>query len=176
MNRDNFINKYKIYTKGNILDWASENNRIDVLNEWKKLKIYLPYTCNTMDLASKNNNIKILQWWFDYGETQYSENAINWASNRGHVDILKWWKKSGLLLKYDGDAISDAFMNNHEDILKWWANSGLEIKCDYLIVEKINMMSWLNILKLKNIVLFINNDLKKKKIKSLKKHIAIWTN
>lgn len=173
MNRYDYINKYKKYTKGNILDWASEHNKIDAIIEWNKIGIYLPYSCNAMDLASKNNNIEILQWWLDYGEFEYSENAINWASNRGHVNVLEWWKNSGLLLKYNGDAISDAFMNGHENVLDWWLYSELEIKCDYLFIEKTNMIKWIHLLELHSIVLFINNDIKDKKLKSLKNHIMI---
>ena len=112
-----------------LIDYASENGRLDTLEWWKKSDIKLIYSHLAIDLASGNGHSNILDWWKKSGlELKYKNSAIKRASANGHSIILDWWKNSGLELKYTNDAIDNASMNGHIDVLEWWKNSGLEIK------------------------------------------------
>ena len=53
-----------------------------------------PSTNGLIDWASENGHVNVLEWFKNSGyEFKYTSNAIDWASENGHVNVLKWFKK-----------------------------------------------------------------------------------
>ena len=64
---------------------------------------------NVLDYASANGHVEILDWWkASRLELEYTEDAIYWACTKGHVAVMDWWKASGLELNYRCQEISNA--------------------------------------------------------------------
>ena len=119
----------QIENNENIIDLASGQGQIEVLNWWKKSGFNLKYSYYALDRASSNGQIKVLNWWKKSGlELKYSDYALDWASGNARIEILNWWKNSGLELKYSDRALNWASQNDHIEVLNWWKNSGLELK------------------------------------------------
>jgi hypothetical protein len=84
---------------------------------------------NIMDFASLNGRVNVLEWWLKSGlELKYSEKALEYASEYGHIHVLEWWLKSKLPLKYSDKLIDLVLHYNKIDVLCWWYESGLPLK------------------------------------------------
>ena len=108
-------------------DTAAKNGHVDVLDWWDK-HITINYFTYVMDIASENGCVNVLEWCKNSMTQIYTIDAIDKASANGHIDVLDWWKNSGLGLKYTPYAIDVASANGHIDVLDWWKNSKLELK------------------------------------------------
>ena len=87
------------------------------------------YMNNIINNASKNGHIQVLEWFKNSGyEFKYDEWAINNASDNGHIQVLEWFKNSGYEFKYNEWAINYASNNGHIKVLEWFKNSGYEFK------------------------------------------------
>jgi hypothetical protein len=79
-----------------------------------------------LDDASKNGHVHLLNWWVEHKfPIKYSILAMNYASYNGHVNVLEWWKNSGLELKYNPNCLNETFRNGHMNVIEWWKTSGL---------------------------------------------------
>ncbi|AZL89856.1 ankyrin repeat protein [Megavirus baoshan] len=114
--------KSGIILNDDIIDMASKDGHINVLNWFLNSGLELKYTKKAMNLA---HDCKILQWWFDSGlELLYDDLSMSSALN---VEILEWWKYSGLPLRYNKYIIPEIIERNNVSILEWWYNSGLDL-------------------------------------------------
>lgn len=106
----------------NIINIASKEGYIDVLNRLKTHNVKLMYNECAINHASSNGHIKILNWWKDQVgfKLKYTNLAINNASSKGQISVLNWWINSGLKLKYDKWAIIGASFYGNVEVLEWW--------------------------------------------------------
>jgi hypothetical protein len=125
-----------------LIDCASRNGRLDILDWWVRNGIDLKFSHSAVDSASANGHIAILNWWKEQKinnklEFKYSENALDSASKNQHLDVLTWWLSNFIQnpffeLRYSERAINWASFNGHIDILNWWRNThkthGIELK------------------------------------------------
>src|SRR5438128_438090 len=80
-----------------------------------------------VEWASCDGNIDVLNWFKNSGlEFKYSFSAIDLASAHGHTNVLDWFKKSEFKFKYSVNAVDYASENGHIHILNWFKNSGFE--------------------------------------------------
>lgn len=73
-----------------LINWASSNGHIDILNLWKDSRTDLKYSYDAIDGASYNGgHINTLDWWKNSNlELKYSDDTMDWASKSGNVNIL----------------------------------------------------------------------------------------
>uniref|UniRef100_A0A6C0E7A1 Ankyrin repeat protein n=1 Tax=viral metagenome TaxID=1070528 RepID=A0A6C0E7A1_9ZZZZ len=110
-----------------VLEYASQNGHVNVLEWWKNSKLPFNYDEKVLEYASQNGHVNVLEWWKNSKlPCNYDENVLKLASSNGHINVLDWWKNSGLPLKYY-DNVLDYYHSNDGDIkvLEWWRNSGL---------------------------------------------------
>lgn len=138
-----------------IIDNASRDGNINILQKWKDSGVELVYSDAAINWASRNNHINVLDWWKNSGlELKYSYKAMDAASIKNHINVLEWWVASGLELKYSENAIDTASMNNHINILEWWVASGLSFKYSHYAMiyassnNHINVLEWWSSFKL----------------------------
>ena len=128
-NNFNGINIIEKYDK--IINNASSNGNISILEWFKNSGFEFKYDEYAINNASENGHIHILEWFKNSGfEFKYDEWAINYASKNGHIHILEWFKNSEFEFKYTEYAINYASKNGHIHILEWFKNSGFEFKYD----------------------------------------------
>jgi hypothetical protein len=109
-----------------VLDRASSNNKVDVLQWWFNSGLPLKYTSEAIDKASNKGHIEVLNWWLNSGlQLKYTSDAIN---NTYNLDVLNWWVNSKLPLKYKSDAMDVASGKGYLHVLNWWINSDLDLK------------------------------------------------
>jgi len=112
-----------------LINQASSNGHIDILNWWKSSNLKLKYGTCAINIASHNGHINVLNWWKSSGlGLKYSDDAMDDASINGHINVLEWWKSSRLPLKYTTDSMDFASRCGHLNVLDWWKSSGLELK------------------------------------------------
>lgn len=100
-----------------LIDFASEYNRIDVLDQWIDQLLNLEYTTNAIDVASEYNLINVLDWWLSVIHFSKKMNYSSMASSQdAHF-------KYDLILKYTYESIDNASKNNQIDVLNWWLNA-----------------------------------------------------
>lgn len=105
------------------------HNRLDILNYLLRHNKIIEYDPGIINGASCEGNICILEWWKKSGlPLKYTEFAIDHASMKGQVHVLEWWKNSGLELKYTEKALDNALSYQHVYVVDWWITSGLEMK------------------------------------------------
>jgi len=141
-----------IFDNTELINQASLNGRIDVLDWWKGSELTFQYDNLSMDLASENDHINVLDWWKNSAfELKYSHYAMDLASKHNRVDVLDWWKNSGLILCYSTYAMDLASMCGRVDVLNWWKNNSnefTELKYSFYAMEwashsgHINVLDW----------------------------------
>jgi hypothetical protein len=120
------------------MDEASSENRVDILDKWKKSGKRLDYTVNAMNDASEKGNIEVLKWWKKSGlKLKYTDETMDYASENGKIGVLDWWKNSNLELKYTDYAMDIASEHGDIEVLKWWKNSGLKLLYPKNILDSI---------------------------------------
>jgi hypothetical protein len=138
-------NIFIVYTE-DVIDNASKNGNIDILNWWVNSKLQLKYSHKALDNASGNGHVNVLNWWVNSKlKLKYTYRALDIASIRGHINVLEWWKHSGRKLKYSDTAINYASIKGHVDVLEWWKNSGLKLKyCDMALkcCYNVKVLEW----------------------------------
>jgi hypothetical protein len=123
------IENNKVLYKNNIINNASENGHIQVLEWFKNSGYEFKYDNYAISYASKSGNIKVLEWFKNSGyEFKYDVRAINWASDKGNIKVLEWFKNSKYEFKYSEWAINNASMRGHVEVLEWFKNSGYKFK------------------------------------------------
>ncbi|AGD92793.1 hypothetical protein LBA_00875 [Megavirus lba] len=126
-----------------IMDFASSDNRVDILDWYIESGYQLHYSNKAINSASVKNNIDVLNWWLYSGlDLKYDRSAIDIASAYGNIDVLNWWLNSGLELKYSKNSVCINIYLNFKpsqtiiiNTLNWWLQSGLEIKYDESVID-----------------------------------------
>jgi len=119
-NIDFLMNQIEQNYNSDVIDHASANGHIDILQWCQDSITPFFHTENAMDLASDNGHVNVLQWWKDSGlKLLYTDDAMDSASRNGHIHVLDWWKKSGLKMKYSFP-IFVACSYGRVDVLEWW--------------------------------------------------------
>ena len=138
----------------NVMNYASINGLVDVLEWWKTSGLKCSYTWDAIDNIDIKNLtqeqiISVLEWWKSSGfKLRYTSRIINRTSKYGLIRVLEWWKNSGLKLRYSVDAIDHASALGQVDVLEWWKHSGLDIRYTVLAVDyasnngRINVLEW----------------------------------
>ena len=86
---------------------------------YKKLGLDITKNDQLINLASNHNRVDVLEWWKASGlKLAYSSHAMKLASKKGHINVLEWWKKSGLNMKYNHRAMNRASENGHIEVLE----------------------------------------------------------
>ena len=87
------------------------------------------YKYDIINNASENGHVQVLEWFKRSGyKFKYDNWAIIRASRYGHVQVLEWFKHSGYKFKYDNYAITWASRYGHVQVLEWFKHSGHEFK------------------------------------------------
>lgn len=123
-----------------ILDNATRNNQMHILDCWKESGLELPYTKSIFTWASEDGHIKLLEWWIQlYMERgrpiEYNHDAIDTAAAYGHLHVIQWWKqlcdKHDLDFKYSRNAVDSASRTGHADILNWFEKYCSDNNCEF---------------------------------------------
>lgn len=128
-----------------IIDDASCNGDMWVLNWWFNSGLELVYTTNAIDDASINNKIEILNWWYNkrnYIEFKYTNLAVDFANTD---NVLTWW-----ILRFGNDLNFSNFLqnasNNHNiKILNCWEDAYTagyitDLKITKKIISRLNRL------------------------------------
>ena len=121
----------KVLYKNNIINNASKNGHVQVLEWFIHSGYEFKYDKWAINYASIYGRVQVLEWYkrskyyFDY-----DENAIIYASRYGHVQVLEWFKHSGYEFKYGKCAINSASEYGNVQVLEWFKHSGYEFKYD----------------------------------------------
>ena len=151
------LNLKNYYSYNHILmDEASKEGRINVLEWWKNSELHLEYTKESLRCASSIGNIDVLNWWKNSGlSLEYNHEAIDYASQHGNIHVLSWWKDSGLKLKYSVWSLTYPLYACKIDVLEWWKNSGLPFDNTHNVIntclhilrntpDTTNVLQWLS--------------------------------
>ncbi len=121
------------FTK-NVLDIASENGCIDIVNWIIINKKELPFTGKAIDLACKNGHLEIAKKIFNELPSckNYTTRALDGACKNGHWNVMQWlYNEAGAVCDYiqkvplcTTDAMDYAATNGHFEILKWLRSVG----------------------------------------------------
>ena len=118
------IKNNRVLYKNNIINNASQNGHIQVLEWFKNSGYEFKYTEWPINYASEIGDVQVLEWFKNSGyEFKYNKWALNFASNNKHVQVLEWFKNSGYELKYNEYAINSASIYGHNNILKFYSNN-----------------------------------------------------
>lgn len=94
------------------------------MTESSNLELVVGYPKLLIDKASNDGNVKMLDSWIKSGiKLEYSHKSMDGASAKNSVKMLNWWKNSGLVMKYSTDSLYFASAQVYVDVLCWWANS-----------------------------------------------------
>jgi hypothetical protein len=119
--------KYELYDilyAGELMDIASSDNYIDVLEWLKNCGLELHYSSNSLDNACANGHINVLEWWFNSGlPLKYTRKSLYYATLYNHINILTWWKNSKLPLKYSECELKYASDYNNFNVLAFLGDS-----------------------------------------------------
>ena len=113
---ENEIKSFDILQKTDLNIFVVENNKV-------------LYKNNIINCASENGHIQVLEWFKNSGyEFKYTEDATNGASINKHIEVLEWFKNSGYEFKYDIWMVNNASQYGNIKILEWVKNSGYTFK------------------------------------------------
>ena len=92
---------------GNIDDDLEALKAAIALRRIQQVDTLIPKIHNLLDSASANGLVEILEWWKASGlPLKYTCLTMDRASRNGHVEVMAWWKESGIYVKYSFDAMN----------------------------------------------------------------------
>lgn len=99
---------------------------------YKRFLCYYNERC--IDLAIENNKICILDWFKKKGiQIKYNPDSINQALQQGNFDIIKWFEANNIKIKFNSEYIlGDLARIGRIDMLDWLKNSGLHVFVGYV--------------------------------------------
>ena len=88
------IKNFDILHKTKLNIFVIENNKVLYIN-------------NIINNASREGHIQVLEWFKNSGyEFKYDQWAFNCASWKGNIQVLEWFKNSGYKIKYNKNSIN----------------------------------------------------------------------
>lgn len=161
--------RYDLEMCSDIIDDASKNNDIKILQFWHQSEFTLGYSTVSLDKMEddwdepwedKKEIIPLwlarLEWWKNSGlRMLYTSDAVNKVSNWGHTEILDWWRtfclQSESDFKYTSYAVDEASSNGYIQILAWWKRTclhdNIEFKYTERAIDEASENGWIEVLE-----------------------------
>lgn len=94
------MNNASWFGHGAVLYWCKES-KFEM--RWN---FDMKWTDNAIDWASQNEHVEVLNWWKDSGlEMRWTKSAVYFAVQKCHVAVLEWWRESELIPRECGGCL-----------------------------------------------------------------------
>jgi hypothetical protein len=120
---------------------------------WFRDKHAYCYDAEMVDGASENGHVRVLEWWWRSGlPMKYTEAALEQASGNGHILVLAWWKDVAVqdekLVLKPGRSLLSAAQHGQLEVLRWWEASGIPISHEDAVAKMASRWGQVGVLEL----------------------------